>query len=114
LQIKKQKLSAHFFCRKGENPFPALSIGVPSVQRFGGAHSTFNEPYRTAVVAASITHDIPPEKSKGPARLRNMVKLHQNDGVRVQFSVFEREISPNQQMKLNGFLVDQEEFPYFE
>jgi len=61
---------------------------VSSLWKFGGVHSTFNEPCGAAVVAASITHDIPPEKSKGPAQLRKIAKLHQNDGVRVQFSVF--------------------------
>ena len=86
---------------------------MPSVRRFGGAHSTFNEPYGAAVILASIVHDISPEKPQGPVRLRKMVKLHQNDGVRVQFSVFKREILPNQQMKLNEFFADQEESPYF-
>ena len=53
-----------------------------------------------------ITYDISFEDPQGPVRLRRIAKLCQDYGVRVQFSVFECDISPDQWVKLKIGLLD--------
>ena len=53
-----------------------------------------------------ITYDISFEDPQGPVRLRRIAKLCQDYGVRVQFSVFECDISPDQWVKLKIGLLN--------
>ena len=53
-----------------------------------------------------ITYDISLEDPEGSSRLRRVAKLCQDYGVRVQFSIFECDIAPDQWVKLKAGLLD--------
>lgn len=53
-----------------------------------------------------ITYDISLEDPQGPARLRRVAKYCLDYGVRVQYSVFECDIAPDQWVKLKAQLLE--------
>ena len=53
-----------------------------------------------------ITYDVSFDDSGGAKRLRHIAKLCQDHGVRVQYSVFECEVSPDQWALLKSALLD--------
>ena len=52
-----------------------------------------------------ITYDISFEDPQGPVRLRRIAKLCQDYGVRVQYSVFECDVNPEQWTRLKNKLL---------
>ena len=52
-----------------------------------------------------ITYDVSLQDPGGAKRLRNIAKLCQDHGVRVQYSVFECEVSPDQWAVLKNALL---------
>ncbi|MDO4640091.1 MAG: CRISPR-associated endonuclease Cas2 [Neisseria sp.] len=53
-----------------------------------------------------ITYDISLEDLQGQARLRRVAKICLDYGVRVQYSVFECDVAPDQWVKLKNQLLD--------
>ncbi|OSI35551.1 CRISPR-associated endonuclease Cas2 [Neisseria dumasiana] len=53
-----------------------------------------------------ITYDISLEDTEGQARLRRIAKHCLDYGVRVQYSVFECDVTPDQWVKLKAKLLD--------
>lgn len=53
-----------------------------------------------------ITYDVNTEDAKGRRRLRQVAKLCEDHGQRVQFSVFECLLDPAQWVQLRGKLTD--------
>ena len=53
-----------------------------------------------------VTYDVSVETAEGRKRLRHISKTCLDYGMRVQYSVFECEVSPEQWVKLRGKLLD--------
>lgn len=54
-----------------------------------------------------ITYDVRTENKAGQKRLRDVAKLCENYGQRVQYSVFECLVDPDQWIKIKQRLIDQ-------
>ncbi|RAU19894.1 CRISPR-associated endonuclease Cas2 [Nitrincola tibetensis] len=53
-----------------------------------------------------VTYDVSFDDPNGPARLRRIAKICEDFGTRVQYSVFECDLEPDQWVRLKARLLD--------